>query len=165
MGECCASLRHTILTQLSQCPAVLRQNTQANWLSKTISISNYDLHTHTKKKAASNVTNICTMGPHISQKSVPSSLLHSSCKLQCPFILTTWNFSLLAWHITAVYTLTVHDRFNSFNMPGRSILPVSTQLRVGRGKKTRSSAPLVVHYELNTNCNSCSSLSIALYWS
>lgn len=68
----------------------------------------------------------------------------------------------LAYH-KAVYTSntwTSRDRSNLFNMPERSMLPVSTQL--AGGEKTRLLTPLVVHYELNTNCNSCLSTFIAV---
>lgn len=121
----------------------------------------FQITTYTKKIAShvtdtlvtdpQSLTEICTfLSSAFLTKTLTSSQLNKSKPLPPG----------LAYH-KAVYTLntpTIYNRFSPFDMPERSMLPTSTQLR--GGKKTRLSTPLVFHYELNTNCNSCSSLPI-----
>lgn len=144
-----------------QSSMVLRQNTQTNCLSKAISISSYDLY----EKIALRVTSTLVTGPCVVlQKFVPSSLLHSSFTHSAPLSLTTQNLSLLPWHITKQFILWILwlSMINSTPSTYQKdlLLPVSTAW--GGREKTRLSTPLVVHYELNTNCDRCSCLSIAV---
>lgn len=60
----------------------------------------------------------------------------------------------------AYHKYSICDRFNPFNTPERSMLPVTTQL-VGEEQKQGINS-LSLHNKPNTNCNSCSGLSRAV---